>query len=182
MKKHQRGSIELIAIGIVFVVAASAVGIMLHTYNGAIERAKDAEQRAVRSEDNNKALTQSLNDQKMENQQMRLQREADDKLDAARKRADQQIADYKRKTDAKLSALSKASPEVRAWMDAPVPPAIIALVRQQPSAPANGSGGSQNGQGKDPRIKRDVDPGAGVARGVDKRPTPRVNPLIRSTP
>lgn len=180
--KHQRGSIELIAIGIVFVVAVVAVGAMLHTYNGAIERAKDAEQRAKVAEDNGKTLTTALNDQKLENQQMKLQKEKDDALDAARKRANQQIADYRRKVDAQLNALAKNSPEVRTWMDTSVPPAVIALVRQQPPAASNNGGDGKNGKGKDTGKVVNANPGAGVARSADKRPVVRTNPLIRSTP
>ena len=127
------------------------------------------------SENNNKTLTQSLNDQKLENQQMKMQKEADDKLDAARRRADQQIADYKRRKDAELAALAKNSPEVRAWMDMPVPPAIIALVRAKPTDPVNGAGG----KGKDPGVKSNANPGAGVAPVPNKRPVAGVNPLIR---
>ncbi len=180
MKTYQQGYIQLILIGILATVALGAGYMMINTYNGALERAGLAEQRAKAAEDQGKVDKQSLADQKLELTQIKMQKEADEKLAAARRRADQAIADYKRKTDAKLAELAKTSPEVRTWMDTTVPPAVIALVRQRPPGADGKPGGDQNGAGKDTGKVQPTNPGAGVAPVPNKRPATRINPLIRS--
>ncbi len=182
MKTYQQGYIQLILIGIVAAVALGAGYMMINTYNGALERAGLAEQRAKAAEEQGRVDKQSLADQKLELTQIKMQKEADEKLAAARRRADQAIADYKRKTDAKLAELAKTSPEVRTWMDTAVPPAVISLVRGKPTDPGTTPGSDQDGAGKDTGIKGNVNPGARVAPVPNKRGAVGVNPLIRKSP
>ncbi len=170
--RKQRGIAEIFVILIIAGVAVSGIGIAVHSYKSAIERAEAAEDKA-------ETTAQALSDQRAENGRLKGIQEVTDKIAAQRKGADIKKADIERMVQGAIQNVYKQSPEARKWADTMVPPAVLASVRQQT---AGNGGGDQNAARPAAAIADKPNAGPGVARGALQRGAAGLITPVRKPP
>lgn len=131
----QRGIAEIVVILILAGLALSGIGMAVHSYKGAIERAQVAESDA-------KTKGEALIEQRATVAELRATAKVTDQIMAERGAVAIRRADIERMVSGAIQNVYKQSPEARKWADTPVPDAVLASVRNE--TPGAGGRGNQD--------------------------------------